>query len=161
MKFKILFFVLLPVFFSLGCMDQPSTGLEVTGLCLRAPPGFSDSVCLEAEIADDPDSMAKGLGYRDSMDQDHGMLFVFQKEGRHGFWMKGMRFPLDIMWLDSNKTIIFIAENLTPCDSTGCPSYGPGTDALYVLETNAGFAGKHNITEGNRVYFKLPGDILS
>ncbi len=149
MRLKILIVTCL-LLFSSGCTQR-----QTTELCLRAPKDSADAICIQVEIADTPDAREKGLSYRNSLKQDRGMLFVFSKEGKYGFWMKEMRFPLDIIWIDRNKTIIFIEENLPPCKTSRCPSYGPDTNSLYVLETNANFARENNITEGTRVYFEF------
>jgi uncharacterized protein len=84
------------------------------------------------------------------------MLFVFENEAEHIFWMKDMRFPIDIIWLDSNKTIIHIEHNVQPCSfGSFCPTYKPDGNSLYVLETVAGFANKYAIVQGTQAEFEL------
>jgi uncharacterized protein len=64
-----------------------------------------------------------------------------------------MKFPLDIIWLDSNREVIYIAHSLEPCTSDACPYYTPDGNAQYVLETVAGFADKHGVGKGTMVEF--------
>jgi uncharacterized membrane protein (UPF0127 family) len=87
------------------------------------------------------------------MNENESMLFVFDKASDYSFWMKGMKFPLDIIWLDSDNEVIYIAHNLEPCVSDACPLFKPEGDAKYVLETVAGFADKHGVEEGTVVDF--------
>ena len=83
------------------------------------------------------------------------MLFPFETEGRHSFWMQGMKFPIDIIWLDSAKTVVHIEPQLEPCTPLDCPSYQPDQNAMYVLETVAGFSEKWGVTEGTRAEFHI------
>jgi uncharacterized membrane protein (UPF0127 family) len=63
-----------------------------------------------------------------------------------------MKFPIDIIWLDDDGEVIHIEHSLQPCGEE-CPTYGPDGNALYVLETVAGFAQEHNVTEDTVVDF--------
>lgn len=110
---------------------------------------------LVADIAATRDQQAKGLGVKDTMAEDEGMLFVFTKERQHPFWMYGMKFPIDIIWLDGNRTVVHIEHSLDPCGVT-CPTYTPDSNSLYVLETVAGFAKDHGVRDGTKVEFQLP-----
>lgn len=92
----------------------------------------------------------KGLGYRDNLALDTGMLFLFQEKTQHTFWMKGMRFPLDIIWILDDR-IIDITHN-APVATTGeQTSYTPKSPANKVLEINAGLARKYGIQVGDTV----------
>jgi uncharacterized protein len=67
-----------------------------------------------------------------------------------------MKFPIDIIWINSNKTVVHIEHNLQPCGySLFCPTYKPGQDSLYVLETVGGFAEKHDVVQGTQIQFDL------
>jgi uncharacterized protein len=116
---------------------------------------YINDVGLLADIADTPEKKTVGLGVRNGMDEGEAMLFLFDVEGRHSFWMHGMKFPIDIIWLDSDKTVVHIEHNLQPCTPLDCPSYQPDEDALYVLETVAGFSEKRGVTEGTKAEFSL------
>lgn len=109
-----------------------------------------------ADIADTPNKQSLGLDVRDNMTETEGMLFPFEQDGRQGFWMNGMKFPLDIIWINSDKQVVHIEHGLTPCpDPLHCPTYQPTENARYVLETVAGFSERHNVTKGTRADFKL------
>jgi hypothetical protein len=97
-------------------------------------------------IVNTPESRTLGLSGRESLPEDTAMLFVFDKPGIYKFWMKDMNFPIDIIWLDENKKIIHIEENIAP--ETYPASFGPEKDSLYVLEANAGFASKKGLQVG-------------
>lgn len=111
---------------------------------------------LSAEIPVTGELMSKGLSVKNQLRENESMLFVFEEPLRHTFWMKDMKFPIDIIWLDSNGKIVHIEENLMPCPLVLiCPSYAPNTDSQYVLETIAGFAQRHNISSGTTIKFEL------
>ena len=110
-------------------------------------------VTLGVEVAKSTADQQKGLSDRASMANDHGMLFVFDSEANWGFWMKGMKFSLDIIWFDSQRHAVYIEQDLAPCTPQDCPIYTPPVKAMYVLEVNAGFVRNHNIVLGDT--FKL------
>jgi uncharacterized protein len=113
---------------------------------------------LFVDLALSPDQQSRGLSGREKMSENQGMLFVMQSPGRYGFWMKEMKFPLDIFWLDTKGTTVYFKQNLQPCLTILiCPTYTPDTDSLYVLETVAGFAQRHAIAKGTQFNFRLPG----
>ena len=101
------------------------------------------------ELADTQDKRALGLMFRDSMPDDHGMLFVFPGETRRSFWMKNTRIPLDIFYFDRNLTLVSVAENTPPCRSPECPTYPSDGPAKYVLELNAGKAAELGVKTGD------------
>jgi len=110
---------------------------------------------INAEVADTPQLRKIGLMFRESLSEEQGMLFVFPEAAPHRFWMKNVRVPLDMIWLDSNKQIIHIAENLLPCVIDPCAEFGPeGQASLFVIETVGGFAKKHRLKRGMHVKFK-------
>lgn len=93
----------------------------------------------QVEIADTPAERAQGLMNRETLPEGHGMLFVFDTPGRHGFWMKNTLIPLDIVWLDEDMQVLE-AKFAVPCpaEAEQCPQYVPQQDAKYVLEVNGG-----------------------
>jgi len=109
--------------------------------------------CLNVEIADDEYNITRGLMYRDTLKKDTGMLFVFKEESIYNFWMKNMKFPIDIIWIDSNLTIAHIERNVPPCNADPCPKYAPKNKARYVLETSANFTSKNDVDIGTKVGF--------
>ena len=115
-----------------------------------------NGVVLVADISASNEQRTKGLSVKDALAENEAMLFVFGNEGEHTFWMKNMKFPIDIIWINGNKTVVHIEHNLPPCSfEVLCPTYKPDEDSLYVLETVGGFAERHDIAQGTRVEFEL------
>ncbi len=107
--------------------------------------------CFTLEIAQTQEERQKGLMFRTSLDQDAGMLFILQEEGIYSFWMKNTLIPLDIIWINKDKKIIYIKKDVPPCKEDPCSSYSPEETALYVLEINAGLSKKYEFKEGDEV----------
>jgi len=107
---------------------------------------------ISAEIADEPGKIVKGLSGRTSLGENSGMYFVLGKRKIASFWMKDMKFPLDIIWIDNGGIVYIVEEAPTPDDNI--PSFTPTQPATHVLEVNAGFAKKHSIKIGDRVEVK-------
>jgi uncharacterized membrane protein (UPF0127 family) len=103
------------------------------------------------ELAQTPDEQALGLMFRESLENDHGMLFLFPSQARRSFWMKNCRISLDIFYFDEQLKLVSVAENARPCKTRTCPSYPSSGPAKYVLELNAGKAAELGAK---------PGDIL-
>lgn len=103
------------------------------------------------ELARTSDEQALGLMFRDSLADDHGMLFLFPGEARRSFWMRNTRIPLDIFYFDANLRLVSVAESAQPCRSQRCPSYPSAAPAQYVLELRAGKAAELGVR---------PGDVL-
>lgn len=95
-----------------------------------------------------------GLSNRASLGEDQAMLFVFDKPDMYEFWMKDMQFPIDIIWLDADKTIVFIESDVSP-DSYPDSTFAPDKNSLFVLETNAGFVKKNNLKVGDKLNLDL------
>ncbi|MFC1704117.1 DUF192 domain-containing protein [Candidatus Omnitrophota bacterium] len=111
------------------------------------------SDCFEVELAVTPQERISGLMHRRRLSANRGMLFLFEDEFPHGFWMKNTYIPLDIIWLDRDKEIVFIERNVQPCFSDKCQSIVPDVKAMYVLELNAGVANNIGLSEGDRAQF--------
>ena len=98
----------------------------------------------------------EGLSVKNSMNENEGMLFFMEEPSKASFWMKNMHFPIDIIWLDENFSIVHIEKELPPCTSAFyCPSYKPLKESLYVLETIDGFANAHHLKVGDKINFHL------
>ena len=117
-----------------------------------------NGVHLVADLAITGEQRTKGLAVKDSLAENESMLFYFPKANEYAFWMKDMKFPIDIIWLDTDRKVIHVEHSLDPCDSDACPLYKPEGKTQYVLETVAGFAKKYNVTEGTIVEFD-PGQV--
>lgn len=105
----------------------------------------------KVEIAESEKKKYLGLGDRNNLCSSCGMLFVFKEGGKHQFWMRGMNFPLDIIWISGNK-IVYIAKNISK-DHKG--TITPFGEADKVLEINAGLCEKYGIEEGDEIKFKM------
>jgi uncharacterized protein len=100
-----------------------------------------------SEVVSNTDKMHKGLGGRNSLCQSCAMLFQFTKPEKYTFWMKDMRFPLDIIWISDGK-VVYLEKNV----SENFPGIMiPSTDADQVLEINAGNADKFDIKIGDMI----------
>lgn len=106
---------------------------------------------LFAYIADTNDRRSLGLGVFDVLPKDHAMFFPYDTPGIYSFWMKGMKFPIDIFWIDENFRIVHIEEKVYP--ETYPKTFFSKNLAKYVLETNSGFREKLGITVGEMVVF--------
>ena len=102
---------------------------------------------IKVEVADYFLKKIKGLMFRSSLSKDSGMLFVFDQEGYHSIWMLGMRFSIDIIWIDERKKVVDFVENARPSFNT----YIPKEKARYVLEVNSGFVKKNKIKIGSGI----------
>ena len=105
-------------------------------------------VILTVELAETATAQERGLSGRAAMPMDHGMLFVMQHSDYWGFWMIDMKFPLDIIWFNSTRQIVFTEPNLPPCTPQNCPVVTPTAKSMYVLEVNAGFLAAHQLKLG-------------
>ena len=115
-----------------------------------------NGLVLVADISATNEQRTKGLSVKDGLAENEAMLFVFGNAAEHRFWMKDVKFPIDIIWIDSDKNVVYIEHNLQPCTSgVLCTTYKPNDDSLYVLETVGGFAEKYDIVKGTRVEFEL------
>ncbi len=112
------------------------------------------STVVRAEIADSVLKQMKGLMFRKKLTRASGMLFVFNSEGYHAFWMAIMNFAIDMIWLSADKKIVDIKKNAEP-SIVPYKLYFPREKSKYVLEVNGGFADKHKIKIGQKVSFKL------
>jgi uncharacterized membrane protein (UPF0127 family) len=103
------------------------------------------------DVASTPTAQAKGLGGRLSLLPDHGMLFSFKEDATRCFWMKDMRFPVDIVWLDAQHHIRHIQSDVSPRSypHTFCPP----VPTRYVIELNAGAAGELRLHSGQQLTF--------
>jgi uncharacterized membrane protein (UPF0127 family) len=101
------------------------------------------------EVVTTPEKQRLGLMFRDSMADDHGMLFVFPREAPRSFWMANTRIPLDILYFDADLKLVSASENTPPCRTEDCPSYPSTGPAKYVLELNAGKAAELGVGPGS------------
>lgn len=103
------------------------------------------------EVADRSVLRKKGLSERESLSENRGMFFVFEKPGEYGFWMKDMKFPIDIVWLNEECEVISIKENALPEDFPLI--YYPENAAQYALEVSSGEVSKLELEKGKKYDF--------
>jgi len=110
---------------------------------------FEDN-CFDVITASTNYEKEKGLMDYESLEDNKGMLFLFEKEDKQSFWMKNMSFPIDIIWIDKNLEIVGFVENAQPCIEE-CKIYYSEESSLYVLEINAGKIEEFGISSENKV----------
>ena len=104
---------------------------------------------MTVEVADTKSSRELGLSGRKEMKEDEGMLFVFDVPGRYGFWMKDMAFPLDIIWINQNGTVVEVERDAKP--ESYPKTYMNASPASYVLELTAGVAEQQGVFIGSKI----------
>lgn len=166
-KQRIILFVLglaaaLPLFqqgwAGLNTLLQPT---PVVAQVVLPKPGPADKLDLvtasgvhrfDVEIAADDAARAEGLMFRQSMADDHGMLFDFKREQPVAFWMKNTFIALDMVFVRADGTVVTVAENTVPQTETSVPS---GAPVRFVLEVNAGTTRKIGLKPGDKMVHQL------
>ncbi len=112
---------------------------------------------VKVEIVDTPDARTKGLSGRAELTGVDGMLFVFDTTERHGIWMKDMKFPIDIIWIDESFKVVAVDRGVIP--ETYPKTFRPPVPVRYVIETNDNFTDTFGIGVGAMV--RLPITVKS
>ena len=115
--------------------------------------GNGESAKVTVELATKPDQRQQGLMFRQEMDEDAGMLFIFPEDNATGFWMKNTYIPLDIAYISAEGRVLEI-KAAKPLDETLLAPAGP---YRYTLEVNAGWFLRHNLGPGATIH--LPPDL--
>ena len=126
-----------------GCASDPTPWVEFKGTRFKV------------EVVDDDESRARGLMFRDTLAEDAGMLFVFERAEPLAFWMKNTKIPLDILYFDDALKLVSMVS-APPCTTTQCPNYPSEGPARYTLELKAGTARKLGAQRGDEIVF-APG----
>jgi len=109
-----------------------------------------DTYDLKVELAKTFRQKQKGLMYRKRLEVGRGMLFVYDKPALPSFWMKNMRFPLDMIFIGEDLIIRHIAEKIPPClEDKICPTYSSSEPVQYILEVPGGYSDLFKIHEGD------------
>lgn len=141
--------------FTLSCKDKEDTTTRITSVPIEftkeaeaylITPSGDTIHRLDIEIAESDYERETGLMYRRSMEEDQGMLFIFDNEEPRGFYMKNTYIPLDLIFLDSNRRVVSIYPNAQPESMETIRSEQP---AQYVLEINAGLAEHWDLQPGD------------
>jgi len=105
---------------------------------------------VRVEVAVTAEQKSRGLAGRENLAEGEGMMFVFDQPGQYGFWMKGMKFPLDFVWIADNK-VVEITEDI-PVDVNESPKVYQSRQAIdAMLEVNAGWVKKNGVKVGDEV----------
>ena len=102
------------------------------------------------EVAATPETRSRGLMYRSELADGHGMLFVFDDDANHEFWMKNTLIPLDMIFITVDGHVAGVKKNTTPMSTAGI---SVGTPSRYVLEVPGGWAERRGVVVGDRVDF--------
>ena len=142
------------VFAALAASIALVAGVMYLGYGLKIPAPELLSVQIHEQtvrvyVADTEEERQKGLGGFAGLESGQGMLFVFPADGEYGFWMKDMRFAIDIIWIAADKTVVDMAENVSP--DTYPNVFSPSEPARFVLELPAGAAKTYKIRVGDEV----------
>jgi len=116
---------------------------------------IGNRVTVTVEVARTEAEKVRGLSGRDRLAPDRGMLFVYEAPVRPLIWMRGMRFPLDILWIRDGRVVDLVRGAKAPTPGEAPQEFAPREDAQYVLEVPAGFVERQGIAVGDRVEMRL------
>ncbi len=119
-----------------------------------SPVNLPNGTVIQAELATSFGERQRGLMNRTELAADRGMLFEFEQAALHRFWMFGTLIPLDIIWLDPDRRVVFISADTPPCESSNpgeCPTYGPQQPSRFVLELAGGQAAANGLRLGDQL----------
>lgn len=122
----------------------------------KTPQAIINNHTFNLDVAATDKEKEVGLAKYKSIPKDFAMVFLFDKSDYYSFWMKNMKFSIDIIFINNGK-IVKIFSNVPPPKSpdSSLPIYKPDELSDTVLEINAGLAGKYNFKEGDVVKIKL------
>ncbi len=104
------------------------------------------------EVAADEASRSRGYMGREKIGSREGMIFIFEEDGRHTFWMKDCKASLDMVWLDAHQRIVWVEVDRKPCPPAGeCPTIVPPTAARFVIEFAAGTVRAEALKPGDAI----------
>ncbi len=111
--------------------------------------------CVNVDVVSEPKELQRGLQGRENLTYNQGMLFVFKTDDFQRFWMKDMKFAIDMIWIDNQRRIVTIAPSRPPCKEDPCEVYSSSKQARYVLEVASGYSRKHHLKEGDVVRIRI------
>lgn len=118
----------------------------------KSPKAVINNNAFELTVASTPKEMEIGLSETSSLPQNKGMLFSFKDPGYHTFWMKNMKIPIDIIYINKDEIVTIFSKVNPPSNSTEGPIiYRPDEPSDKVLEINAGLSEKYNFKKGDKV----------
>lgn len=107
---------------------------------------------ISVNIANTDELRLLGLSFTEEINENQGMIFIFDVASRYGFWMKDMNYPIDIIWIDKNYKIVSLTENFSP--DTFPKLVYPDYPVKYVLEVKAGFIENNNLKIGDNIIYQ-------
>lgn len=138
-KFLKIFALIIPFTLILNCNRKKYAIIEINNKILKV------------EIADTPEKREKGLMFRTTLNENEGMLFIFEKPQILSFWMKNTSIPLSIAFINEDFEI-FQIEDMLPYDIINL--HNSKKPAKYALEVNKGWFEKNNIKIGDKINIK-------
>ncbi len=150
-KFSAAFLVIMCLAGCAGCGGGGGSSAATSRTDVTITNSDGDSYKVSAELAITDEQHETGLMNRTALEDNQGMLFVFDDEATRSFWMKNTLIPLDMVFISSGKTIVDIRRNAQPGDLTPYQSASP---AKYVLEVNGGWCDRRGILVGDPVDFE-------
>ena len=133
-------------------IDAKDLGDEVI---VQITTNSGEIVDIDAEVVKTRADIEKGLMFREHMDEDRGMLFIFGDVKKRYFWMKNTLIPLDMIFISEEQEIASIQKNAVPCKADPYTVYPSNESAKYVLEVNSGITSELGISVGDSVRFVL------
>ncbi|SDE52511.1 hypothetical protein SAMN05421636_105383 [Pricia antarctica] len=142
-----------------SCKDEPKKVIKTEPIAFKKEGELTlfkaktDSVLskLSIEIADNDYETETGLMYRQGMQDDQGMLFVFPNQAMHSFYMKNTEFALDLIFIKSDMSVASFQQNAQPLNETSLSSKVP---VKYVLEVNAGLVSEWGLKVGDSISYQ-------
>lgn len=115
-----------------------------------------DETVFKVTVAKTNEEKEVGLSQFAKIDEDRGMIFIFDKPDYYSFWMKEMKFPIDIIFINKDKIVTILEKIEPPTGSeTALQIFNPTSPADSVLEINAGLSEKYNFKLGDSVKIEL------
>lgn len=128
-------------------VPSPTPGFFTGKAILKGDEGTK---LIRVEIAETDQQRGQGLMFRECLDENSGMIFVFFEPTQAGFWMKNTKIPLSIAFFDIEGNILRILD-MEPCETDPCESYDPGVAFVGALEVNQGAFAEWGVEEGDHI----------
>ncbi|MFN5352070.1 MAG: DUF192 domain-containing protein [Alphaproteobacteria bacterium] len=112
---------------------------------------IANKLSLNIKVADNDSARMKGLMFVNNLPENEGMLFIMEDEAEVNMWMKNTYIPLDMIFVNSNKEIVSMAENTKPLSTEIISSKNK---VKYVLEINGGLAKKSGLKIGDKINYQ-------
>ncbi len=125
---------------------HPRTAVQLTN-------EVGETLTVQAEVVSEGLDRQRGLMFREYLPDGAGMLFLFDKEEEHSFWMKNTLIPLDMLFITADKTVAGIVHQAVPKSEE---SRTVGVPSQYVLEVPGGYCARNKIGRGSKVQFSVP-----